>query len=136
MEVRAKRLAAVDPVCGKTLDTRNGIFSETYAAKTYHFCSDECRRRFSELPAAYTMFSPPPQERMRVTLPILGADTDGALAVERALRQVPGVVRAYANPATEMTYVEYDPQLVNLERVKKAIESAGHVRLQTDEDAV
>ncbi|NUQ10743.1 MAG: hypothetical protein HUU26_00225 [Gemmatimonadaceae bacterium] len=28
--------------------------------------------------------------------------------VERALRETPGVLRAYVNPATEMAYVEYD----------------------------
>lgn len=64
--------------------------------------------------------------RQRATLPIVGLTSGrGAVAVERALQEVPGVIRAYANPATEMAYVEYDPQRTGLAAFTKAIESAG-----------
>ena len=63
----------------------------------------------------------------RITLEIygLGCGGSGALAVERALTRVRGVVRAYANPATETAYVQYDPALVRPVNLVRAIESAG-----------
>ena len=66
--------------------------------------------------------------RLRLTLPICGLDADGggAETVERALEGVPGVIRAYTNPDTEMAYVEYDPIQVGLRELKGAIESVGY----------
>ena len=53
-------------------------------------------------------------QKERVTLEIygLGCGGGGALAVERALIRIHGVAHAYANPATETAYVQYDPALV------------------------
>jgi len=69
-----------------------------------------------------------PRQRLRVTLPIAGLTCGGggALTVERALVEVPGVIRAYVNPATEMAYVEYDPRQTSLTELNKAVESAGY----------
>lgn len=66
--------------------------------------------------------------RARATLPILGLTWGGggALAVERALQQAAGVLRAYANPATEMAYVEYDAEQTDLDALQTAIEQAGY----------
>ena len=66
--------------------------------------------------------------RARATLPILGLTCGGggALAVELALQEAPGVLRAYANPATEMAYVEYDPEQTDLDALQAAIEQAGY----------
>ena len=63
----------------------------------------------------------------RVTLEIygLGCGGGGTLAVERALARVKGVVHAYANPATETAYVQYDPTLVQPANLVCAIEAAG-----------
>jgi Cu+-exporting ATPase len=68
-----------------------------------------------------------PRQRLRATLPVAGLVCGGgALTVEAALSQAPGVIRAYVNPATEMAYVEYDPDVVGLEGLKRAIESVGY----------
>jgi copper chaperone CopZ len=66
--------------------------------------------------------------RLRLTLPIGGLERDsgGAQTVERALEGVPGVIRAYTSPDTEMAYVEYDPIRVGLRELKGAIESVGY----------
>ena len=63
----------------------------------------------------------------RVTLEIygLGCGGGGALAVERALTRMKGVAHAYANPATETAYVQYDPALVQPADLVRAIEAVG-----------
>lgn len=62
-----------------------------------------------------------------ITLPIydLSCGGGGALIVEHALAKVPGVARAYVNPATEMAYVEYDPTSVATEQLIAAVKHAG-----------
>ena len=66
--------------------------------------------------------------RARVTFPIvgLGCGGGGALTVERALQQTPGVVRAYVSPATEMAYVEYDPARTDQSALERVISSLGY----------
>lgn len=66
-------------------------------------------------------------KNQRVTLPIydLSCGGGGVLIVERALARVPGVVYVYANPATEMAYVEYDSTLTDPTRLVQVIERAG-----------
>lgn len=63
----------------------------------------------------------------RITFPIddLSCSGDGALIVERALAGTPGVAYVYVNPAMEMAYVEYDPSLVDPERLIQVVENAG-----------
>lgn len=48
-----------------------------------------------------------------------------AHTVERALRDVPGVLRAYVNPATEAAYVEYDADRCNETDLAIAVQSLG-----------
>jgi len=63
----------------------------------------------------------------RMTLPIsdLSYGGGGLLIVERALARTLGVIYVYANPATEMAYVEYDPEQVDSSRLIKVVEQAG-----------
>lgn len=65
--------------------------------------------------------------RQRVTIPVfqLGCGGGGALTIERALARLPGVVRIYVNPATEMAYLEVDSSLITLEGVKATVEQLG-----------
>ncbi len=66
-------------------------------------------------------------KRKVVTLPIegFGCLGGGALLVERALTHVPGVLRVYVNPATEMAYVHYDEERCTLAALREAIAHAG-----------
>ena len=50
---------------------------------------------------------------------------DSAHTVETALRDVPGVLRAYVNPATEAAYVEYDADRCDEIDFAVAVQSLG-----------
>ena len=67
-------------------------------------------------------------KRERITLPIynLGCGGGGTLSIERALTKVPGVTYAYANPLTEMVYVEFDPALAHPEQLTALIDQLGY----------
>ena len=69
-----------------------------------------------------------PRTRERVILPILGLTCGGggALSVQQVLQGSPGVIRAYVNPATEMAYIEYDPEQTDLGALQRAIDLVGY----------
>lgn len=63
----------------------------------------------------------------RMTVPIynLSCAGGGALVVERTLARTPGVARVYVNPATEMAYVEFNPEALSPSAVTAAVAKAG-----------
>jgi copper chaperone CopZ len=61
----------------------------------------------------------------RLTVPIYGLSCGGALAIEHALARVPGVSRAYVNPATELAYIEFDDEAANRIDLVSAVYRAG-----------
>lgn len=67
-------------------------------------------------------------ETERLTMAIYGLQPDGPGAdqVKWVLAGVRGVVRAYVNPATEMAYVEYNPELGGPEELVAAVERSGY----------
>jgi copper chaperone CopZ len=66
-------------------------------------------------------------DRKHITLPIedFGRMGSGELAVERALAHVPGVLRVYVNPATEMAYVQFDGERCAIADLHAAVARAG-----------
>ena len=66
-------------------------------------------------------------KKQHLMLPIEGLSCGGggALLVERALAHTAGVTHVYVNPATEMAYIEYDPTVVDIERLIVAVKRAG-----------
>lgn len=63
----------------------------------------------------------------RLTLPVVGLTCGGGgtLTVERSIARLPGVRRAYVNPATEVAYVEFDAAQCGPADVITAIERSG-----------
>ena len=64
-------------------------------------------------------------EHMTIAITGFGCGGGGSLVVERAIGKVPGVLRVYVNPATEMAYVDYDPQLMERAQLIASVERTG-----------
>lgn len=42
-----------DEVCGMRIDASDSVGMVDFQGRTYHFCSDRCRRKFEENPGWY-----------------------------------------------------------------------------------
>lgn len=72
-----------------------------------------------------------------VTLKIGGMSCAScAQSIEKALKNTEGVLEANVNFATEKATVSFDPERVNLERLKEVIESTGYQVLSEEEKGV
>ena len=63
---------------------------------------------------------------LRIPVYGLGCGGGGAATIERQLARLPGVLRAYVNPATEIAYVDYDPTTTAPLQPARAIEQTGY----------
>lgn len=60
-----------------------------------------------------------------VMLEDAGCTAGSAQTIERTLRDVTGVLRAYANPVTEVAYIEYDADRCTEADLVRALEALG-----------
>ncbi|HUF26019.1 MAG TPA: DUF5676 family membrane protein [Gemmatimonadaceae bacterium] len=69
-----------------------------------------------------------PRTTSRITIPLgeLGCGSGEVRAVERELARLTGVTRVYANPLTEMAYVEYDAAICTPADLTAAVRRSGH----------
>ena len=60
----------------------------------------------------------------RATLPLnhLGGKINRAKALQRKLERIPGIESAFVSLFTEMVYIIYDPQQINLETLRQRLE--------------
>lgn len=70
-------------------------------------------------------------QHLTVPVSALSCGGGGALTVERGLARLPGVLRAYVNPATEMAYVVYDADQTGPKDFVQEIERLGFRTDQT-----
>jgi Cu+-exporting ATPase len=71
--------------------------------------------------------APPDATAAQCTLPIVGMSCASCVAkVERALRQVPGVIAASVNFATEKATVKYESDRTTLDAMKEAVRRIGY----------
>jgi Cu+-exporting ATPase len=69
-----------------------------------------------------------------INIPLTGMScANCALAIERTLKKVPGVVKATVNFASERASVEYVPSLIGVDEMIRAIEKAGYGAVRPDD---
>ena len=49
----------------------------------------------------------------------------GTLVVEHMIKELPGVIEVYVNPATETAYVEYEPERLSEEEMARTVNKVG-----------
>jgi copper chaperone CopZ len=64
----------------------------------------------------------------RLTVPIIGLSLGGcgSLTIEGVLRELPGVLEVYVNPATESAYLRYDGDRLVPDEIVAAIRRLGY----------
>jgi YHS domain-containing protein len=82
-----------DVVCSMTLDEDKAVATAEYQSATYHFCSEDCRRRFEAEPARYAVadanelewekHEPPYTKTGPIVAPKFGSAGSGGLEYER-----------------------------------------------------
>ncbi|MBP1741301.1 MAG: heavy metal translocating P-type ATPase [Deltaproteobacteria bacterium] len=69
-----------------------------------------------------------------INIPVTGMScANCALAIERTVKKVPGVVNASVNFASERASVEYIPSLTGIDEMIRAIEKAGYGAIRPDD---
>ena len=71
--------AAVDPVCGMTVDPENAAGKSGYGGQTYYFCSNGCKARFDADPQRYVARSEASPDAEAID-PVCGMNVDPAHA--------------------------------------------------------
>src|SRR6266545_1737344 len=146
---------AIDPVCGMTVDEQTAPATAVHEGTTYYFCAPGCKRTFEKDPEAVLKGSPkgmghapiptvtmmplrakptpaPAKASSSVkpatlTIPIEGMSCASCVAkIEHGLSEVPGVVRASVNLATEKATVDYQPGVADSAKIQEAIRSLGY----------
>src|SRR5438067_911146 len=145
---------AIDPVCGMTVDEKTAPATAVHNGRTYYFCAPGCKRTFEKDPEAVLKGGPkgmghaPAQmvtmmpSRVKpvsvatpassvkpttLTIPIEGMSCASCVAkIEHGLNEVPGVVRASVNLATEKATVEYQPGVADSATIQETIRSLGY----------
>ena len=93
-------MEARDPVCGMTVDVTTA-YAEAVGGQTYYFCSENCRQRFDENPAAYgasegrsaeemERHEPPRTTKGGITSPKFGSAGSGGAEFEQLPEQHDG----------------------------------------------
>src|SRR5712692_7213063 len=146
---------AIDPVCGMAVDEQKAPATAVHQGTTYYFCAPGCKRTFEKDPGAVlkgsskdmghapvpivTMMplrakpTPAPAKASSsakpasLTIPIEGMSCASCVAkIEHGLSEVPGVVHASVNLATEKATVEYQPGVADSAMIQEAIRSLGY----------
>jgi Cu+-exporting ATPase len=108
-----------------------------YRGEKYYFCSGHCKKSFAADPERYLTAVPAPQPMPirpaspedvdHADLPVLGMNcATCAATIERSVLALPGVVKTAVNLASGKVRVDYLSSGVDLQRIRKAIESAGY----------
>lgn len=152
----------IDPVCGMNVNPDKVAGKSTYNGKAYYFCAVGCKKRFDENPEFYLNKKPvgmasqikmkphtsislpqnpiPPTNKddyKKIQLPILGLSCASCVSkVQKSLSNLPGVVSATVNLATETATIQFDETIVNTSHFKHAVESIGYKLAEVPEENI
>jgi P-type Cu+ transporter len=128
----ATRTSVRDPVCGMELAPEQAAATRSVDDSVLYFCSNDCAAAFDRAPARYVAPVSPSTgiasggtAPARLALPMADLQRAGAPALERALGQVPGVMRANANIKGQQLVIDYDPARASIAVLLGAIRAAG-----------
>ncbi len=138
---------AKDLVCGMEVDPQTAKYKTSYEEKTYYFCAPACQKRFQDNPLKYinqeqsnpmmeqaveSMVVQPKAKKtvsgstQKKILPIQGISCASCVVkIENSVKKLDGVVDVNVNLGTEQARVEFFPDTVSLEEIKKAVSRAG-----------
>ncbi len=131
-----------DPVCGMEIESEKAFAKREHIGQTVYFCSQSCVDQFNAAPEKYihdenreqpqpnsatTGFNPALPGPLQIELSIPDLDCATCVrTVEGALGETPGIKEAHVNFATTKAHVTYDPKLVSLADMQKAVKKAGY----------
>jgi Cu+-exporting ATPase len=140
---------AIDPVCGMTVDEHGPAARTEHNGTTYYFCAPGCKRTFDADPSKIlagalepmAAIAPAPQimmpkpssaprtnaaDQTTLILPIEGMSCASCVAkIEQGLSQLPGVIEATVNLATEKAKVQYNPHRTTPTAIHEKIRDLG-----------
>ncbi len=136
---RRELMAAIDPVCGMTVEETSAPARMRYERKDYFFCNPSCKEKFEADPEKYlnpddkepekksTLPDLPLSVLKKVEFPVSGMSCAACVKrVENVLGSLDGVASASVNFATEHATVQYIPGVVSVPDFKKAVKDAGY----------
>jgi Cu+-exporting ATPase len=135
-----------DLVCGMDVDEGTGAATAEYKGNVYVFCAESCKEKFVRDPEKYITQNKKTavvQEKRdgvgveKVTLPVQGLSCASCVnRVQTALSNVPGVIEADVNFATEKATVTYVSGQVTVKGLSKAVEAIGYKILEIEDGDV
>jgi YHS domain-containing protein len=122
----AKSSTSRDPVCGMDITVADSHYSTTHRGLVFHFCSEQCRERFTENPALYTG----PQRTVDIRpiakkrkLQFVSPPPETLRKASDKLLQMMGVTAA--RPGDDDLLVEYDLRQATLAQIEAVATSSG-----------
>lgn len=115
-----------DPVCGVEVGLADALLSTSFHGLDYHFCSEECRRRFIHSPALYAGPNVAvnrhlmPKKRRLKFLPV---EAENLKKTCEMLHQMKGVMQVSMGEGYVL--LEYDLQQVSLVQIEDLLQATG-----------
>ncbi|UCD72211.1 MAG: copper ion binding protein, partial [Syntrophobacterales bacterium] len=139
--IRGKREwgAAIDPVCGMTVDIPHAAAMSVYKEQFIYFCNAACKEKFDESPERFLGPEEEKEEEQKPTvvvptkglkkveLPITGISCASCVAkIEKGLSKMSGITVAKVNFATEKATITFDPSRVHMGDFVATIRDLGY----------
>jgi P-type Cu+ transporter len=128
-----------DPVCGMEIDPGAAFATREHMGQKFYFCSENCVKQFDKDPHQFAHMSVEPagsattgfnpgSSLLQVELPILELvkkGQPGGVLIRSTLEKTAGVTKIIANTIKGMVVVDYDPKIIQILDIIRAIKKAG-----------